>query len=244
MAGTDPPSPDLEDYEKLFASLIPKNASTRIRPSATKFVKKLDDIPEVSLPPTLPRKATIVLAERGLVVQFTGPWLSTRAVQKWVERNWNVIIQGKIANRFYGRGFYTFLFESKEDRNLIFRNGPYFMDSRGLYLNKWSPDFDPEMDIPNAVPVWVRLPHLPLHYWGDESVKAIGNAVGKYIDRYEPKENMHACARICVEVDLRKGLSEAIKINVDQWTHIQQLDYKQLPFKCKVCHEYGHFKNK
>lgn len=26
--------------------------------------------------------------------------------------------------------------------------------------------------------------------------------------------------------------------------HIQQLDYKQLPFKCKVCHEYGHFANR
>jgi len=75
-------------------------------------------------------------------------------------------------------------------------------------------------------------------------VKAIGNAVGKFIDRSEPRENMHACARICVEVDLGKGLPEAIKIKVDQWTYIQQLDYEQLPFKCKVCHEYGHFVNR
>eukprot|EP00253_Pinus_taeda_P022174 PITA_22174 len=100
------------------------------------------------------------------------------------------------------------------------------------------------MDVPNAVPVWVRLPHLSLHCWGDESVKAIGNAVSKFIDRFEPKENMHACARICVEVDLGKGLPEAIKIKVDQWTHIQQVDYEKLPFKCKVCHEYGHFVNR
>lgn len=154
------------------------------------------------------------------------------------------MIQGKIAIRFCGRGYFTFLFESKEDKLLIFRNGPYFMDTRGLYLNRWTPDFDPEMDIPSAVPVWVRLPHLPLHCWGDESVKAIGNAVGKYIDRSEPRENMHACARICVEVDLGKGLPEAINLKVDQWMHIQQLDYEQLPFKCKVCHEYGHFANR
>jgi len=163
MAGSDPPPPDPEDYEKLFTSLIPDNASARIRPSATKFVKKLDEILEVSLPPSLPRKSAIALAERGLVGQFTGLWPSPRSVQKWVECNWNTMIQGKIAIRFCGRGFYTFLFESKEDRNLIFRNGPYFMDSRGLYLNRWSPDFDPEMDIPNAVMVWVRLPNLLLH---------------------------------------------------------------------------------
>eukprot|EP00253_Pinus_taeda_P028342 PITA_28342 len=107
------------------------------------------------------------------------------------------------------------------------------MDSRGLYLNKWTPDFDPELDIPSAVPVWVRLPHLPLHCWGDDSVKAIGNAVGKYIYHSEPKDNMQACARICVEVDLGRGLSEAIKLKVDDWSHIQQLDYEQIPFKCK-----------
>lgn len=26
--------------------------------------------------------------------------------------------------------------------------------------------------------------------------------------------------------------------------HIQQLNYEQIPFKCKVCHEYGHFANR
>jgi len=118
------------------------------------------------------------------------------------------------------------------------------MDSRGLYLNKWTPDFDPELDIPNAVPVWACLPHLPLHCWGDDLVKAIGNAVGKYIDRSESKDNMQACASICVEVDLGRGLPEAIKLKVDDWCHIQKLDYKQIPFKCKVCHEYGHFANR
>ena len=55
------------------------------------------------------------------------------------------------------------------------------------------PDFDPEMDVPNAVLVWVRLPHLPLHCWGDKSVKAIGNTMGKYIDKCDLKDNMHAC---------------------------------------------------
>jgi len=143
MAGNAPSPPDPEKYEELFASLIPDNASSRSRPSVSKFVKKLDQIPEVSLPPSLPRKSVITLAERGLVGQFTGLWPSPRSVQKWVERNWNAMTQGKIAIRFCGRGYYTFLFESKEDRDLIFRNGPYFMDSRGIYLNRWTLDFDP-----------------------------------------------------------------------------------------------------
>ena len=41
-----------------------------------------------------------------------------------------------------------------------------------------------------------------------------------------------------------RGLPEAIKLKVDDWSHIQQLDYEQIPFKCNVCHEYGHFANR
>jgi hypothetical protein len=42
-------------------------------------------------------------------------------------------------------------------------------------------------------------------------------------------------------VDLEKGLLEAIKITLDNWSYVQKVDYEQIPFKCKVCHEYGHF---
>jgi hypothetical protein len=133
-----------------------------------------------------------------------------------------------------------FEFTSKEDKELIFRNGPYFMGPQGLYLNKWTPDFDPAEDVPSAVPVWVRLPNLPIHCRNWVSLKHIGDALGKFIDRANNKDQ-YDCARICVEVDLEVGLPEAIKINVGSWSHIQKLDYEQFPFKCRGCHEYGHF---
>lgn len=140
--------------------------------------------------------------------------------------------------------FFTFHFETKEDRVMIFRNGLYFMGTRDLYLNRCTPDFDPKLDVPSVVLVWVWLPHFPLHCRGDELVKEIRNAVGKYIDRMEPKENMHACTRICAKFDLGKGLPEAVKIKVDIWIHIQQLDCEKIPFKYKVCHKYGNFANR
>ena len=91
------------------------------------------------------------------------------------------------------------------------------------------------------VSVWVRLPHLPLHCWNDETLKAIGNSLDNYIDKAEPKGSLFSCARICVEVYLEKGLPEVINLNMDEWEHMQKVDYEQLPFKCKKCHEYGHF---
>jgi len=52
---------------------------------------------------------------------------------------------------------------------------------------------------------------------------------------------MFAYAWICVEVDLEKGLPKAIKLKMNDRTHVQKIDYEKFTFKCKICHNYGHF---
>eukprot|EP00253_Pinus_taeda_P026058 PITA_26058 len=186
------PPPSAPSEAEAFISLLsslPKKKSTE----AAKFFKRLEDIPEISLPPE-------------------------KSIQ----------------------GFFLFEFTKKEDKELIFRNGPYFMGPQGLYLNKWTSDFDPIVDVPSAVPMWVHLPNLLMHCWNWESLMHIGNTLGKFIDRANNKDQFD-CTRICVEVDLEIVLPEAIKIKVGSWSHIQKLDYEQLPFKCRKCHVYGHF---
>eukprot|EP00253_Pinus_taeda_P016544 PITA_16544 len=114
------------------------------------------------------------------------------------------------------------------------------MGNQGLFLNKWTPDFDASVNVPKEVPVWVRLPNLPIHCWSYQSLQKIGNRLGRFIDKADNK-GQYTCARICVEVDLEAGLPEAIKLTVGDWHHSQKLDYKQLPFKCRIYHEHGHF---
>ena len=114
------------------------------------------------------------------------------------------------------------------------------MGPQGLYLNKWTSNFDPTQDVLSIFLVWVRLSLLPLHWWNLVSLKTIGNKLGKYIDRAERKYQ-YSCARICIEVNLEIGLLEAINLTMAEWYHIQELDYEQLPFKCRYCHGYGHF---
>ena len=89
----------------------------------------------------------------------------------------------EVQQLFYGKGYFAFIFEKNEDQDLVFRNGPYFMGPRGMYINKWGLAFDPEKYIPKVIPVWVKLPHLPLHCWNDEDFRVIGNTLGKYIDK-------------------------------------------------------------
>lgn len=69
------------------------------------------------------------------------------------------------------------------------------MGPQCLYLNKWTLDFDPAVDVPKVVPVWVRLPNLPVHCWNWDSLMHIGNALGKFIDGVNNKDQ-YDCARI------------------------------------------------
>jgi hypothetical protein len=44
-------------------------------------------------------------------------------------------------------------------------------------------DFNLEEDIPNVVPVWVPLLHIPSIYWEAPTFQHIDNNIGKFMDR-------------------------------------------------------------
>ena len=161
--GSPPPSPLPSADEAAFARLVKANGKKVDSAPPPKFVKKLDAIPEIELPPDKTIHLVVALTDRALVGQFTSLWPSPRTTETWIQNNWRPLISQGVTSYAIGRGYFLFDFVSKADRDLIFKSGPYFMGPQGLYLNRWTPDFDPAMDVPKAVPVWVRLPNLPMH---------------------------------------------------------------------------------
>ena len=168
-------------------------------------------------------------------------WIYLHWMEIWLEKYWKVLIKGRLQMFTCRRGFFPCLFENKEDRDLIFRNGPSFYGFHGIYLNCCSLFFNPKDDIPSVVMVWVWIPHHPLHYLGLDSLSSIRNALGTYIDKAKTIASLFACAIICVEVDLEKWLAKETILEVDNWRHVYKLDYDQIPFERKVFHEYDHF---
>lgn len=47
-------------------------------------------------------------------------------------------------------------------------------------------------------------------------------------------------AHICVELDLSRPLPNAMEMCAGSHSWMQQMDYETLPFRCHLCHEYGH----
>ena len=100
----------------------------------SKFVKKMEEIPSLELDPEDPCKLALLLAENALIGKFTGLWPSPKLVEAWMEDHWKMLIQGNVTLYAVGRGFFVFGFTKKADRDLVFRSGPYFMGSKGLFL--------------------------------------------------------------------------------------------------------------
>lgn len=65
-----------EENVAALASLLTSPDPPRSRPSISKFVKKLEDIPEIILSPFLSRFVVLSLSKHGLVGQFIKLWPS------------------------------------------------------------------------------------------------------------------------------------------------------------------------
>jgi hypothetical protein len=122
-------------------------------------------------------------------------------METWVAEQWSSKINGRVTIFASGHGFYILRFFNKEEQDLIFRFGSYLMGFRGMYLSPWTLDFNQEQEIIAAL-VWVRLPHLQLSFWDNNTLRAIRNKLDWFIDRVEPKGNSYSYARICMEVAL------------------------------------------
>ena len=90
--------------------------------------------------------------------------------------------------------------------------GPWFWGRAGLFITPWFPDFDANSMVVTKMPVWVRLPNLPLPFWHHLVLEDIGNLLGRFIksDSDRKEQGVFTYGRICVEIDLSKGLPDRL----------------------------------
>ena len=67
-------APHLDDFDRLISSYNKRSGKAE----TLKFVKRLEDVPEVALPPEETIQVALSLADRALIGQFTGLWPSPK----------------------------------------------------------------------------------------------------------------------------------------------------------------------
>ena len=126
---------------------------------------------------------------------------------------WRPILSVDIQIYLFAKGFFIVKFENAEDRKTILCDYSFSWEERfPLMIKLWHKDLDPLTKYFNKIPVWVRLPNLPLHLWLDSILVSIGDALGDFqIVDFVTSNFMHSMvACILVELDVFKGLPEKI----------------------------------
>lgn len=203
-------------------------------------IPKTETCPEIAIPAEIIEKKSQYYIDHALIGKFLDLWPSEKALIAWIYAVWKP--KGHYDLQLGAKGFFTIVFFNLEDRTRIFEGGPYFFNSAGLFLRIWKERFNPDLEDLSIVPVWIRLYSLPTELWEPEILEAIGNSLGTYVKAADQtiKARYTSFARICVYLNVSRDLPEAVNLTWLDEVWRQTLDYENLPFRCKICHEHGH----
>lgn len=150
--------------------------------------------------------------ETTLILYVLGGDISMHMLKNFMEKAWNFV---SLPDMYYhDDGYFMLRFKSHADMDAVLMKGPYTIRNMPLILQEWRPDFDLKKDMLSTIPIWVKLPKLPLHLWGETSLNKIGSAIGIPLvtDECTTHRLRVSYARILVEVDITQKMLDEITI--------------------------------
>lgn len=172
-----------------------------------------------------------------LIVKLMGKTFSFGFMRQRMERMWGSKNPMRVTP--LSNGYFIVSFSTKEDRDFALQEGPWMIADHYLLVQRWRPNFNPlKADSHKRIAVWVRIPNLPVELYNVESLRRIGDFMGKTlkIDRTTAFSERGGFARICVEIDLLKPLLPGFSHFGEEY----RFEYEGLHLVCFTCGQYGH----
>ncbi|KAF5205415.1 Ribonuclease h domain [Thalictrum thalictroides] len=142
-----------------------------------------------------------------------------------------------------GKGFVMIRMSSEEDFMKVWGGGPWRFDGQVLRLQKWTPDFNPELQRQSNALVWVKFPNLKQQYWEYESLMTIGRTLGAPmgVDRHTLDRHYGYFASVLIDMDLSKSIPDKVLVEVENGEEfLQEVVISKLPKFCSQCKMIGH----
>lgn len=129
-----------------------------------------------------------------------------------------------------GNNCFQFRFEREDDLQRVLDNRPYHFAYWMVIIQRWEPVIS--SSFPSAIPFWIRIKGIPLHYWHEDTVSRVGQELGTI----ENHELTRTTARVRVLID---GLKPLIKESILEFDSGEEslltLEYERLELHCSYC---------
>ncbi|XP_048501322.1 uncharacterized protein LOC125497704 [Beta vulgaris subsp. vulgaris] len=174
-----------------------------------------------------------------LIVYVIGQSPSLMAITNYCKTQWAPKSEFKVFK--HDEGYYVIKLEAREDRDAILYSGPHLFFGKAMIVKQWTVNFNFHSEVLMVIPIWIKLPNLPLNCWSPKSLSRIGSAVGVpiYADECTTKQLRISFARILVEMDVTVEVPKEITI-AEGVTFKQKIVYDWLPQFCQKCQKVGH----
>ncbi|KAK4713158.1 hypothetical protein R3W88_019065 [Solanum pinnatisectum] len=80
-----------------------------------------------------------------------------------------IIEQGPFSTKpvvlYHSDGYFVVRFANEEERDKVLCAGPHYLLKRHVIMKPWLLEFNFKEEILTTIPLWIKLPNLPLNYW-------------------------------------------------------------------------------
>lgn len=168
--------------------------------------------------------------KHALIMYVVGSSPSIGAIERFIAGNWSYITKPKVY--YHNEGYILVHFSSFEERDEVLYSGPHTLNNKPVISKVWDPYFDFKKEVLRIIPLWIKLPNLPLQYWSLESLSRIGSLLGKhvYADDCTSRVDRITYACMIIEMDITQELSNIVKLRDPQGKiFIQEIIYDWKP---------------
>lgn len=99
-----------------------------------------------------------------LVGRILGRRFNEANIVCWMKKMWVPLLGSVLSFYFFARGWMAFMFRiGSNAKNIL--STVWMWNHSPIMLKKWSPSFDARFERMETIPIWVKLPGLPIEYW-------------------------------------------------------------------------------
>ena len=183
-----------------------------------------------------PEESILEFSACCLIGKIWGETISLAAITHRTRSEWK-FTRGQIDYVELGNEWILVRFANSNDRDLVFKQRPWYVSGLNFVLVPWVPFFDPFNTQITRVDQWLRIPRLPWEFWDatylTDLLKSIGPVVR--IDQNTLLRLKGKFARVCVNIDITKPLPGSITISRLAGCLRVPLIYEGLHEVCPLC---------
>ncbi|XP_021756872.1 uncharacterized protein LOC110721944 [Chenopodium quinoa] len=178
------------------------------------------------------------LTAKGFALKFVSPQIK-EAIKRFIANEWRIDNNPDVY--WHYEGYFIINLRSLDNLNSVMSEGPHMF--YGKPVKPWTDKFDFSSEILRTIPLWVKIPNLPLNCWGAETLSKIRSTLGVPIcaDECTSRHLRVSFAKLLIEIDITKPLAKSVWVESPKGEIVElKVIYEWIPPFCTKCNKPGH----